>query len=101
VGLGLYPRVGLPVPADSEPPSSPSVRALVLLVSTMAGTLAKEVAPGGVAAAVLEQSSRAGRPALPKNLIPRLPVQVRLTGEVPVLEQSRAVVPEGRHSPKT
>ena len=27
-------------------------------------------------------SSRAGKPALPKNLIPRLPVQVRLTGEV-------------------
>ena len=30
-----------------------------------------------------EGSSRVGKPALPKNLIPRLPVQVRLTGEVP------------------
>ena len=41
MGLGLYPRVGLPVPADSEPPSSPLVALVWALDSlpTRAGTL--------------------------------------------------------------
>jgi len=70
--------VALPVPADSEPP-------LVLPAAVLSATSSPAVA---VLVRAILQSSRAWR-TLPKNLISRLPEQVRLTGEV-----SEACLPE-------
>jgi hypothetical protein len=69
-GFSLYPSVALPVPADSEPP--------MLLLSPLS---VLSSLPGVLRVPTMLQREQSRLKALPKNLISRLPEQVRVTGQ--------------------